>query len=238
MLCQRKQGELHVDYVRQVPGKHAGPAKPRKGIVLAPFPMHFIPHPGPSIPVAAPVRDPLLLLFPDFPSRFSYFSPPSSKTLRIILEALSWTSDSQPPSWTLAPSILPVAAMALQAAYKQFLAVPNSSALAGDASLHYVTTTSSFAGATDIIKHLATLRNKIKKKKEEALFALEARNVLVLEAETVLEFVTSGGPYLPGLDDNFLADRTVYLVVVSRSRELGAASVTVPLTRSLGRPTL
>ncbi|GAB1310396.1 NTF2 domain-containing protein [Madurella fahalii] len=103
--------------------------------------------------------------------------------------------------------------MALQDAYKQFLAAPNSSALAEDASLHYVTTTSSFAGATDIIKHLAALRNKIKKKKEEALFALEARNVLVLEAETTLEFVTSGGPYLPGLDDNFLADRTVYLLV-------------------------
>lgn len=105
--------------------------------------------------------------------------------------------------------------MALQAAYKQFLAAPNTSALAPDASLHYVTTTTSVAGATDIIKHLATVRNKLNKKKQDPLFALEAQNALVLEVETSLEFVSSGGPYLPGLDDNFLADRTVLIVIVS-----------------------
>lgn len=104
--------------------------------------------------------------------------------------------------------------MALQAAYKQFLAAPSSSALVDNASLHYVTTTSSFTGATDIIKHLATVRNRINKKKEDALFAIESQNVLVFEAETTLEFVSSGGPYLPGMDDNFLADRTVYLPIV------------------------
>jgi hypothetical protein len=107
--------------------------------------------------------------------------------------------------------------MTLQAAYKQFLAAPSSSALADNASLHYVTTTSSFTGATDIIKHLASVRNKIKKKKEDALFAIENQHALALEVDTTLEFVTSGGPYLPGLDDNFLADRTVYLAVVSRT---------------------
>jgi hypothetical protein len=104
--------------------------------------------------------------------------------------------------------------MALQAAYKQFLASPNSAALAEDASLHYVTTLSSFAGATDIIKHLSTVRNRIKKK-EDTLFAIENHHALALEADTTLEFMTSGGPYLPGLDDNFLSDRTVYLAVVS-----------------------
>lgn len=104
--------------------------------------------------------------------------------------------------------------MALQAAYKQFLTAPSSSALVDNASLHYVTTTSSFTGATDIIKHLATVRNRINKKKEDALFAIESQNVLVFEAETTLEFVSSGGPYLPGMDDNFLADRTVYLPIV------------------------
>jgi hypothetical protein len=107
--------------------------------------------------------------------------------------------------------------MTLQAAYKQFLAAPSSSALADNASLHYVTTTSSFTGATDIIKHLASVRNKIKKKKEDALFAIENQHALALEVDTTLEFVTSGGPYLPGLDDNFLADRTVYLAVVSHT---------------------
>jgi hypothetical protein len=104
--------------------------------------------------------------------------------------------------------------MALQAAYKQFLAAPNSSALADNASLHYVTTTSSFTGATEIIKHLASVRNKIKKKREDVLFAVEGQHALAAELDTTLEFVTSGGPYLPGLDDNFLADRTVYLAVV------------------------
>jgi hypothetical protein len=103
--------------------------------------------------------------------------------------------------------------MALQAAYKRFLASPNTSALADDASLHYVTTTSSFTSATEIIKHLSSVRNKIKKKKEDTLFAVESQQALALEAETTLEFVTSGGPYLPGLDDNFLADRTVHIVV-------------------------
>ncbi|KAL2017898.1 hypothetical protein VTK56DRAFT_1554 [Thermocarpiscus australiensis] len=103
--------------------------------------------------------------------------------------------------------------MALQASYKQFLAAPSSSALAENASLHYVTTTSSFTSATDIIKHLATLRNKVKKKKEGVLFAVEDKNALALEVEMTLEFLTSGGPYLPGLDDNFLADRTVDLVI-------------------------
>ncbi|KAL2124551.1 hypothetical protein VTJ04DRAFT_916 [Mycothermus thermophilus] len=103
--------------------------------------------------------------------------------------------------------------MALQAAYKQFLASPNTSALADDASLHYVTTTTSVAGATDIIKHLATVRNRIKKLKEEPLFTIENQHALVVEFDTNLEFVSSGGPYLPGLDDNFLADRKVFLAV-------------------------
>ncbi|KAG7293073.1 hypothetical protein NEMBOFW57_003119 [Staphylotrichum longicolle] len=103
--------------------------------------------------------------------------------------------------------------MALQAAYKRFLAAPNSSDLADNASLHYVTTTSSFSGATEIIKHLGSVRNKIKKKKEDALFAIENQHALALEVDTALEFVTSGGPYLPGMDDNFLADRTVTLAV-------------------------
>ncbi|KAL1844296.1 hypothetical protein VTJ49DRAFT_2353 [Mycothermus thermophilus] len=103
--------------------------------------------------------------------------------------------------------------MALQAAYKQFLASPNTSALTDDASLHYVTTTTSVAGATDIIKHLATVRNRIKKVNEEPLFAIENQHALVVEFDTTLEFVSSGGPYLPGLDDNFLADRTAFLAV-------------------------
>ncbi|KAB5580664.1 hypothetical protein GE09DRAFT_447565 [Coniochaeta sp. 2T2.1] len=104
--------------------------------------------------------------------------------------------------------------MALQAAYKQFLAAPNTSALADNASLHYITSTTSFRGANEIIKHLSSVRNQIKKKKEDLLHVVEGQNAIAAEVDTAFEFLTSGGPYLPGLDDNFLADRTVYLPVV------------------------
>ncbi|KAK1835606.1 hypothetical protein QBC39DRAFT_147551 [Podospora conica] len=103
--------------------------------------------------------------------------------------------------------------MALQAAYRQFLAAPNSSALASNASLHYITSTTSFAGATEIIKHFGTLRSQVKKKKESAITAVEGQSAIAVEIETTLEFVSSGGPYLPGLDDNFVADRTCYLPI-------------------------
>ena len=105
--------------------------------------------------------------------------------------------------------------MTLQAAYKQFLAEPNSSLLASDASLHYITSTTSHKGATDIIKHLATLRKQIKRNKEDLLNVVEGSNSIAAEVDASLEFVTSGGPYLPGLDDNFLADRKVSLLMVS-----------------------
>lgn len=112
--------------------------------------------------------------------------------------------------------------MALQTAYKQFLAAPSSSALAANASLHYITTTTSYTGATEIIKHLGALRNQVKKKQETPLSAVEGQNSLATEVETTLEFVTGGGSYLPGLDDNFLADRTVYFTIVSALAKRGA----------------
>lgn len=105
--------------------------------------------------------------------------------------------------------------MALQAVYKQFLAAPNSSALAQNASLHYITTLTSFYGPTDIIKHLNSTRNQVKKNKEELINVVEGQNALAVQAELTLEFQDDGGPYLPGLDDQFLTDRIVYLPVVS-----------------------
>ncbi|KAK3383137.1 hypothetical protein B0T24DRAFT_36009 [Lasiosphaeria ovina] len=103
--------------------------------------------------------------------------------------------------------------MSLQAAYKRFLAAPSSSALASNASLHYITTTASFSGATEIIKHVSSSQKQIKKKKENVLFAIEDTHAVAVEVDTTLEFVSGGGAYLPGLDDNFVADRTVYLIV-------------------------
>ncbi|KAF6836865.1 hypothetical protein CPLU01_03446 [Colletotrichum plurivorum] len=101
----------------------------------------------------------------------------------------------------------------MSAIYKQFLAAPSSSLLASNATLLYITTTTSYNGPTEIIKHLTTLRNQVKKKKEEILDVVEGRDAVAAEIETSLEFVTSGGVYLPGLDDNFLADRTVHLPI-------------------------
>ncbi|KAH8676378.1 hypothetical protein BX600DRAFT_508538 [Xylariales sp. PMI_506] len=104
--------------------------------------------------------------------------------------------------------------MALQAVYKQFLAAPDAGLLASDASLHYVTTTTTYRGALDIVKHIATLRNQVKKKKEDFLTVIEGSGAVAIEVETVLEFATSGGAYLPGLDDNFLTERTVFLPIM------------------------
>ncbi|KAJ6786801.1 hypothetical protein PWT90_03852 [Aphanocladium album] len=101
----------------------------------------------------------------------------------------------------------------MSAAYKQFLASPSSSLLADNASLHYITTLSNFAGATEIIKHLTALRRQVTKKQEEILNVVEGQDAIAVEVLTALEFVTSGGVYLPKLDDNFLSDRTAYIPI-------------------------
>lgn len=46
------------------------------------------------------------------------------------------------------------------------------------------------------------------------LHCIESENEICLDVETTLEFVTGGGAYLPGLDDNFLADRVVTFPIV------------------------
>ncbi|OAA73689.1 hypothetical protein ISF_00590 [Cordyceps fumosorosea ARSEF 2679] len=101
----------------------------------------------------------------------------------------------------------------MSAAYKQFLASPNSSLLAENASLHYITTLTNFAGGTEIIKHLTALRRQVAKKQEEILSLVEGQDAIVVEVHTALEFLTSGGVYLPKLDDNFLSDRTAYVSI-------------------------
>jgi len=104
--------------------------------------------------------------------------------------------------------------MALQAAYQQFLAAPKESALASNASLHYITTLVTLNGSAAIIKHLGTQSHELKKKEEKLLDAVESANALAVEVHTTVEFVTGGGSYLPGLDDNFLADRVVTFPIV------------------------
>jgi hypothetical protein len=104
--------------------------------------------------------------------------------------------------------------MSLQAAYKQYLAAPNSSFLADNATLHYVTTLTTVHGPTEIIKHLNSQSKKLKKE-EETIDIVEGNNAIVAEVKTTLEFLTGGGAYLPGIDDNFLSDRVVTFPVVS-----------------------
>lgn len=105
----------------------------------------------------------------------------------------------------------------MAAVYQQFLASPSASVLADKAALHYLTTTTTIAGADDIIKHLEGLRKHLNKKKEEVVNAVEGQSSAAFEIDTALEFLLSGGPYLPGLDDNFITDRDVSLPVVSHS---------------------
>ncbi|KAI4631930.1 uncharacterized protein J4E87_002637 [Alternaria ethzedia] len=104
--------------------------------------------------------------------------------------------------------------MTLRDTYTRFLATPSSGALADNASLHYVTTTTSINDATAIIKHLSVQEKLLKKTKEKVLNAIEGGNGLSIDVETTIEFVNGGGAYLPGLDDNFVTDRTVTFPMV------------------------
>ncbi|KAH7031165.1 uncharacterized protein B0I36DRAFT_349280 [Microdochium trichocladiopsis] len=103
--------------------------------------------------------------------------------------------------------------MALADAYKQFLAAPHPDLLAPDASLVYVTTGTVFKGVDKISEHFKLTANKLQRDKQEALTVVEGHDAVVIEVDTTLKFLTSGGAYLPGLDDNFLSDRTVHLPI-------------------------
>lgn len=46
------------------------------------------------------------------------------------------------------------------------------------------------------------------------LSTVEGESAICLDVETTLEFITGGGAYLPGLDDNFLSDRVVTFPMV------------------------
>lgn len=110
--------------------------------------------------------------------------------------------------------------MSLSASYKAFLASPSSGALADNASLHYITTTTSINDAPAIIKHFTVQEKLLKHKEHKVLSAIESSNGgLCVDLEVTVEFVNGGGAYLPGLDDNFVSDRTVTFPMV-RCRKL------------------
>ncbi|KAF1992087.1 hypothetical protein K402DRAFT_459275 [Aulographum hederae CBS 113979] len=104
--------------------------------------------------------------------------------------------------------------MSLQKNYEQFLASPTTAALAEGSSIIYVPTLTTINEPTAILKHLAVQAKFLTKKSDKLLNAIESAAGLCLEVETTLEFVNGGGAYLPGLDDNFLADRIVTFPVV------------------------
>lgn len=104
--------------------------------------------------------------------------------------------------------------MTLTTVYQAFLAAPRADALAKEASLNYITTLTTINEPAAIAKHFGQLERLLKKKSEKVLSAIEDDSAICLDVETTLEFISGGGAYLPGLDDNFLADRVVTFPVV------------------------
>lgn len=99
--------------------------------------------------------------------------------------------------------------------YLSFLNAPSPSALAPNAALHYITTTTSIHEPAAIIKHLQAQDKVVKKKAETILSTVISDDAIVVETETSLEFVRGGGTFLPNMDDNMLVDSQITIPFVS-----------------------
>ncbi|KAJ4363725.1 hypothetical protein N0V95_001041 [Ascochyta clinopodiicola] len=104
--------------------------------------------------------------------------------------------------------------MTLINTYQAFLDRPSLGALADKAALHYITTLTSIHDAAAVIKHLQVQEKLLKKTKQKIVSVVEGRHALSVDVETTIEFLNGGGAYLPGLDDNFVADHTVVFPMV------------------------
>ena len=104
--------------------------------------------------------------------------------------------------------------MSLSAKYQAFLQNPSAGALADNATLHYISTLVSLHDAAAITKHFAVQEKLVKKTAEKIIGVVEGPNELAVDVETTLEFISGGGAYLPGLDDNFVSDRIVTFPMV------------------------
>lgn len=120
---------------------------------------------------------------------------------------------------TVAPSSIATIAImsSLTSVYQSFLSNPTVAALNDEASFNYITTLTTINSSAAIGKHFAALQKVLRKKEEKVLNAIENTDSLCLEVETTLEFLTGGGAYLPGLEENFLADHIVTFPIVSGS---------------------
>lgn len=98
--------------------------------------------------------------------------------------------------------------------YTSFLRSPSAAALAANASLHYITTSTTLQGADAILKHIEAQDSQIQKKEEKVIHSTEGNNGVCVETETVLVFKQGGGVILPKMDDNMLADVTVVFPMV------------------------
>jgi hypothetical protein len=105
--------------------------------------------------------------------------------------------------------------MSLKAIYERFLASPNPLSLSENVSLNYIPTLRTFTQSGPVIRHLESQsKSEVRKKAEKVIAAVEGQNSLSLDVETTLEFISSGGAYLPGLE-NFVTDRVVTFPSVS-----------------------
>ncbi|KAF2132605.1 hypothetical protein P153DRAFT_309071 [Dothidotthia symphoricarpi CBS 119687] len=104
--------------------------------------------------------------------------------------------------------------MTLRDSYQRFLDNPSAGALAENASLHYISTLTSIHNAAGIMKHMSAQEKLLKKTGQKILSTVEGQQGLSVDVETTIEFNTGGGAYLPGLDDNFVADRIVTFPMV------------------------
>ncbi|KAJ9615295.1 hypothetical protein H2200_001370 [Cladophialophora chaetospira] len=115
--------------------------------------------------------------------------------------------------------------MALKGVYQRFLDLPNPISLNENASLHYITTLTTFSSSGDIVRHLESQNKKVVRTKSAKIISVvEGSNALALEVETVLEFISGGGAYLPGLE-NFIVDKiatipTTHIVHFDRERKI------------------
>jgi hypothetical protein len=104
--------------------------------------------------------------------------------------------------------------MTLLEVYNQFLRSPTTSVLADGVAINYVPTLTTINEPNALIKHLAAQAKLFTKKAEKVISVVEGPNSLSAEMETTIEFVAGGGALLPGMDDNFLADKIVVFPMV------------------------
>lgn len=101
----------------------------------------------------------------------------------------------------------------MSSTYLQFLKSPTESVLASNATLSYITTTTSIAEPAAILKHLQAQAKQLSKD-EKVLNVIESSNGAAIETETTIKFRTGGGAFLPGVDENLLDERAVNLPIV------------------------